>query len=29
LIPMPLKVRELRETLVHLTNKPVDTAPQQ
>ncbi len=29
LIPMPLKVRELREALVHLTNKPVDTAPQQ
>ena len=29
MIPMPLKVRELRETLVHLTNKPVDTAPQQ
>lgn len=29
LIPMPLKVRELREALVQLTNKPVDTAPQQ
>lgn len=29
LIPMPLKVRELREVLVHLTNKPVDTVPQQ
>jgi len=29
LIPMPLKVRDLREALVHLTNKPADTAPQQ
>jgi len=26
---MPLKVRELREALVHLTNKAADTAPQQ
>ncbi|MCE2812953.1 MAG: protein kinase domain-containing protein [Planctomycetota bacterium] len=29
LIPMPLKVRELREALVHLTSKSADTAPQQ
>jgi serine/threonine-protein kinase len=29
LVPMPLKVRELRETLVFLTNKSADTAPQQ
>lgn len=29
LIPMPLKVRELREALVHLTNKAADTAQQQ
>ncbi|MBU6384458.1 MAG: protein kinase [Planctomycetes bacterium] len=29
LIPMPLKVRELREALVHLTSKSVDATPQQ
>ncbi|MFM8264091.1 MAG: protein kinase domain-containing protein [Pirellula sp.] len=29
LIPMPLKVRELREALVYLTSKSADTAPQQ
>jgi hypothetical protein len=29
LIPMPLKVRELREALVQLTSKSVDATPQQ
>ena len=29
LIPMPLKVRELREALVHLTAKAADAAPKQ